>query len=682
MSIQIKNEKEAQDRMKKISKELKHHAYLYYVKDSPEISDEAYDALYQELLALEKRFPHLRDPESPTLRVGGKILDGFQKVEHHFPQWSFDNIFSWEELQDWEEKVKRLIRKKDLQGEKLDYIVELKIDGLKVILDYLNGKFVRGATRGDGKIGEDITENLKMLRDIPLSISQKGKLSVIAEAWIAKTSLEKINQEREREGLRPYANTRNLAAGTLRQLDTSIVAERDLRTFAYDFDSNEVIFDSHQEELEFLKNMKFHVNDEYLHTDNIAEIQNYYETWAKKRHQEVYGIDGLVIKINSKKIQRALGYTAKAPRFAIAYKFPAEQKTSVLREVKLQVGRTGILTPVALFDPVFIDGSLVSRATLHNEDEIERLDLRIGDTIIVEKSGDVIPKIVSVLKNLRTGKEKKISFQEIIHQAGFSAQSFISDSGLRTWYVSSELDEVQIQKLAYFVSKKGLDIEGLSKQTIRNLYEKGKIKTYSDLFHLSFDEIKSLPLFQEKATQNLLNALEKSKNVDFASFITALGIPHVGEEVAKIYALHFRKPEALMQAREETLMQLDGVGEKIAKATIAWFQNKTNKAEYQKLVDVLNIYCADDFSQKEKQIFSGKRFVITGIFDQYSRNDLKKLIDQRGGKVSSQLSNKTDYLLLGEKPGSKLAKAKELGVKILSEKDFMEILNEEKDLIN
>ncbi len=666
------NEKKVKERIQKLIQEIRYHSNLYYKHDAPEISDEAYDSLYNELVSLEQAFPHLKDPLSPTVRVGDKVLESFEKVKHRFPQWSFDNIFSWEELQEWEKKIKRFIEKEpSLKKEVLDYVVELKIDGLKVILDYENGFLVRGATRGDGKVGENITENIKTIRDIPLHIQEKKPLSVIGEVWIQKSSLEKINQEREKQELSPYANPRNLAAGTLRQLDTKIVAQRNLKMFAYDFDSEVLHLSTHDEELSFLQKNAFVVNSHYIRTGDIFEIQKYYESWIIQRHQQEYGIDGLVIKVNNKKIAQTLGYTAKAPRFAIAYKFPAEQKTTMVKDIILQVGRTGILTPVAVLEPVEIDGSMVSRATLHNEDEIQRLDVRIGDTVIVEKAGDIIPKIVSVLKNMRSEKSKPFRFETYLKKHHIKAQKEISPAGVVSWYLSDENDEVEIQKFSYFCSKKAMNIEGMSEQTIRTLYESGLIKTFSDIYHLKYDDVIALPLFKEKATQNLLDAIKKSHSVSFASFITALGIKHVGEEVAGLYADHFESPQRLAEASFDELFGIYGVGEKIAQSTVDWFKNKENLKEYKKLLSILNI------QKKEKQSkkLSGKTFVITGTMKNYSRDELKKLIKKHGGNVSSSISSKTNYLIAGEKAGSKLKKAQELQIPIISENDFKKMLN-------
>ncbi len=663
-----KNKREIRDRISKLIEEIRYHSNLYYVNDSPEISDEAYDSLYDELVLLEKEFPDLKDPLSPTVRVGDKILNGFDKVEHVFPQWSFDNIFSFEELREWEQKIKRFILKEpSLRDEKLDYVIELKIDGLKVVLDYGDGNFIRGATRGDGKIGEDITENIKTIHDIPLTISNKKSFSVIGEAWIGKDSLDKINKERGQEGLSKYSNPRNLAAGTLRQLNTNIVSKRNLRVFVYDFNSNEFSIDYHKDELLFLIENNFNVNDKYIVTDNINDIQKYYGHWINKRHDEIYGIDGMVIKINNKKICNVLGYTAKSPRFAIAYKFPAEQKTTEVIDIVLQIGRTGILTPVAHLKPVLIDGSVVSRATLHNEDEIKRLDIRIGDTVIVEKAGDIIPKIISVLVNLRKINSKEFSIKRYLRKEKISAYKKYSNAGVVSWYIEDDQnDEINIMSLSYFCSKKAMNIDGMGEKVVRALYNNGLIKTFSDIYKLKYNDVIVLPLFKEKATQNLLDSIEKSKNIGFSSFITSLGINHVGEEVADLYANHFKTPVNFLRAGYNDLIEIHGIGDKIAESTIDWFSDKDNNHEYMKLINILNIKKVED----KCGVFNNMSFVITGIMKNYSRDEIKNIIKKNGGRVSSSISAKTNYLITGNKAGSKLKKAHDLGVEVLTEKYF------------
>lgn len=663
------NEEYAKKRIKILVAELKRHAELYYKKDSPEISDEAYDSLYQELVSLEQAFPHLRIGDSPTIQIGGKILEGFEKSTHRYKQWSFDNIFGWEELKKWEKKIHKLIQKESIAlSDPLEYIVELKIDGLKIILDYDNGILTRGSTRGDGVVGENITENLKMVMDIPHTLNEKKSLSVVGEAWIEKEQLEKINIKRTKKGLNEYANPRNLAAGTLRQLNTEIVRKRNLKVFAYDFNSDEVKFETHDKELDFLKKINFNVNNDFLKTTEIKDIQKFYESWTSKRHKQAYGVDGLVIKLNNMDICRALGYTAKAPRFAIAYKFPAEQQVTIVNAITLQIGRTGVITPVAELNPIRIDGSMVKRATLHNMDEIQRLDLLIGDTVIVEKAGDIIPKIKSVIKGARTGNEKKFSLAKELDKNNIIAQKEISSSGLVSWYVDPASDEMKIRHLSYVASKKVFNIEGMGEKNVRALYNAGFINTPSDFFEINYKQISSLPLFKEKSTENLLSSIEKSKKINLSTLITSFGIRHVGEEIAHIYANHFLNITDLISASLEELQAIHGVGLQIARSTIEFFSQEENKLEIQKLINHIILEKTD----KKSQHLKNYSFVVTGTLNNFSRDELKLFLKESGGKVMSQVSAKTDYLIAGEKTGSKIKKAKDLGIKIISEQEFIE----------
>jgi len=666
------SEGEAKKRIAILVKEIKHHADLYYKKDHPEISDEAYDSLYKELVSLEQAFPHLRKSDSPTARVGGKILEGFEKATHRFPQWSFDNVFDWNDLQKWEEKIYRLINKEpSLSKNDLEYIVELKIDGLKVILDYDNGVLTRGSTRGDGVVGENITENLKMISDIPLSIYNKNSVSVIGEAWIEKQQLEKINKEREKNNLNTYANPRNLAAGTLRQLDTRVVKGRNLKTFIYDLDSTSenISFNYHHEELNFLTRSGFSVNTEFLKTKKIKDIQSFYEKWTAIRHDQQYGVDGLVIKINNIAICKALGHTAKAPRFAVAYKFPAEQQTTQVLGITLQTGRTGVITPVAELEPVHIDGSMVKRATLHNMDEIERLDLRIGDTVIIEKAGDIIPKIKKVMINLRTGKEKKFNLKKQAQKNDLVLSKEVSLAGVTSWYVANTSNEVRIQHLSYFVSKRAFNIEGMGEKQVRALFQAGYISSMSDIFKISYDQVISLPLFKEKATHNLLNAIEDSKIITLSTFITSLGIRHVGEEVAELYENEFNDLEKIINASVDDLVAIHGVGNQIAESTVDYFNNKKLLKEVRLLQDIVIIKSSDN--GKLTHNLEGMSFVMTGSLESYTRDEMKKQIKDRGGKVLTQISTKVDYLLAGAKAGSKLKKAQDLNVSVISEQEFI-----------
>jgi DNA ligase (NAD+) len=664
---------DVQQKIEALTQEVRHHADLYYRKDRPEISDEAYDDLYHQLLELEEEYPEYKDPLSPTVRVGGHILDGFQKAQHRYSQWSFDNVFSFEELKKWETKVKNLLAKRDASlVSQISYVSELKIDGLKVILDYENGRLVRGATRGDGVVGEDITENLKTIGTIPLLVSEQRNFSVIAEAWISREDFEKLNKQQEEQGLSVYANPRNLAAGTLRQLDTSVVASRNLQIFAYDFDSDEVVLDTQEEELKFLSEQGFQVNQHYLVSDDISEHQKWYESWVDMRNEQSYGVDGVVIKINQVNICRLLGYTAKAPRYAIAYKFPAQQKTTVVKDIVMQIGRTGVLTPVAELEAVEVDGSTVSRATLHNESEIKRLGVRIGDTVIIEKAGDIIPKVKQVVESLRSEDSKEFSVEDYLKEYQLKAQREVSDSGVITWRVDvNSSDEVRIRNLIHFCSKKALNIDGLGEEIVRSLYYSGFVKERSDIFKLSFDQLMSLPLFKEKASQNVLDGIDEARNTDFAPFIFSLGIRFVGEEMARIYAKHFGSVEVWSQASYEDLESLHGIGAKTAESTIKWLSEKENQKELEKLLAELTI----NYTQSsEEQVFEEQTFVITGSFENYSREDLKTMIIDRGGKVSSSVSAKTNFLLAGKKAGSKLKKAQELGVATIGIEEFLGIV--------
>jgi DNA ligase (NAD+) len=668
------NEASAKKRIATLTAELNHHADLYYKKDAPEISDEAYDSLYRELVSLEQAFPHLRDPLSPTVRVGGTILDGFEKARHKHPQWSFDNVFDQETLFSWRDKIYRMVEKLDgFSTDDIDYVVELKIDGLKVILDYQNGQLVRGATRGDGVVGEDITENLKTVKSIPLRVSEKNDFSVVGEAWIKKTDLKTINARRAKQGLEPYANPRNLAAGTLRQLDTSIVAKRNLQVFSYDFDSSSVSKETHIDELAFLDEQGFLVNSEYRHCATVQDIQQFYESWIERRHDQPYGVDGLVIKLNNSALCRALGYTAKAPRFAVAYKFPAEQQTTVVRDIVLQVGRTGVLTPVAILEPVLIDGSTVGRATLHNEDEIERLDVRVGDTVVVEKAGDIIPKIKSVLVNLREGKPEKFSFEKYADKHGLQIEPVKSDAGVTTWYARGAAvdQEVLIQRLSYACSKKALNVDGLGEENIRAFVEAGYVESLSDLFCLNYQQIIKLPLFKEKATTNILEALEHSKTTSLHRFIVALGIPHVGEEIARLLSSEFKTLEAIQNASRQSLVAIHGLGEKIADAIVGWFANEENQQEISRLSQIFE-FTDGVSSQAVEQTMDGVHLVVTGTLEQYSREEIHEMARARGATIQKQVSSKTTLLLAGKKAGSKKKKAADLGIEIVDEQTFLE----------
>lgn len=672
------NEKEAKNRVSALKKEIEKHAKLYHTMDAPEISDEAYDALVRELLDLEESFPETKKYNSISQKIGGKILDGFQKVKHVVPQWSYDNIFDFTELRAWDEKIKRFIEKSGgLKDETLDYIVELKIDGLKVVLSYDEGKFILGATRGDGEVGEDITENLKMVKNIPEKVLDKRNFVAIGEAWIEKKELEKINIERVKENLPKYANPRNLAAGTLRQLDTNAVAKRNLQTFVYDIEfpnlANDRKIKTHKEELEFLDAEGFNVNKEFRLCKNIDEIEIFYKNWIEKREKQEYGVDGVVIKINSKRICETLGYTAKSPRFGVAYKFPAEEVTTVVEDIVVQIGRTGALTPVAHLRPVQVAGSTVSRATLHNQDEIDRLDVRIGDTVVIRKAGDIIPEVLQVLKDLRNGRERKFSIPEYAKKHGLEIERDKTGKDESVaWYVKDKKHaSIKLEEMIHFVSKKGMNIVGLGEKIVEFLMDEGMVAERKDIFELEYGDIEGYEGFKEKSINNLLEAIKESRNVEFSKFIYSLGIRHVGEETAELIADEFKTIANLRKASVEKLEAIEGVGDVVAQSVVSWFADKENARELDGLLEFVKIEKA---TGSIKNTLFGKTFVLTGTLANMSRDEAKARIKSLGGKVASSVSKNTDYVVVGADPGSKYDEAVKLGVEIINEEQFEKLL--------
>jgi len=669
--------KEAKKRAEKLREIINYHSRKYHEEDSPEISDEAYDSLVVELFEIEKKFPELKAKDTPTERVGGKPLDFFEKVKHDVPQWSFDNVFDKQELLDWENKILRILRKAGI-NENPEYCVEQKIDGLKIVLTYKNGIMVKGATRGDGVVGEDITQNLKTIEDIPLKLSRPIDLTVEGEAWLPNSELERINNERKKSGEELFANARNVAAGSLRQLDPKIVAKRKLRAFIYDaedvdWNTQETFPDSQIGELKLLSSLGFNVNKNFSLCKSVEEICNYYDKYHSEKNSLDYGMDGLVIKVNSRKLQKTLGFTAKSPRFAIAFKFPAEQATTVVLDIALQVGRTGVITPVAVLKPVRIAGSTVSRATLHNEDEIKRLDVRIGDTVILQKAGDVIPDIVEVVKKLRTGKEKIFVFPKKIAECGGdgSIERIPGQAAYRCVFKDSG---PQLQrKLEYFVSKKALNIDGLGGKIVELLMNEGLVSSFPDIFTLKKGDLENLERFGEKSADNLLESVESAKKTTLARLLTGLSIPQVGEETARDLASHFGSIEALRKASIEDLESIDGVGDVVAREVRNWFDNKENLKSLDRLLEYISLE-KETVSSKAK--FSGKTFVLTGGLSSMSRDEAKEKIRNLGGKISSSVSSKTDFVVAGAEPGEKLRQAQKLGVDILTEKDFLNEISE------
>lgn len=663
------------ERYEKLIELIEHHRYLYHVLDKPEIADEAYDSLMRELSEIEEKHPELVSPLSPSKRVGGEVLKEFKKVTHTTRQWSFDDVFDFTELKRWDEKVRRMIEKEgSLKNEKVEYCCELKIDGLKIILTYKNGEFIQGATRGDGLVGENVTENLKTIQSIPFILNNKVDIIAIGEAWMNKKELEKINEERKKVGEPIFANTRNAGAGSIRQLDSKITAKRKLDTFIYDLDqiAGLNLPDTQGEELGLLKKLGFKTNPYFKVTNSLAGVQKFYEDWTQKKNNLDYALDGIVIKINSRLIQEKLGYTGKTPRWGIAYKFPAEQVTTVVEDIVLQIGRTGVLTPVAHLRPVRVAGSVVSRATLHNEDEIKRLDVRIGDTVILQKAGDVIPDIVSVLKDLRTGKEKVYVFPKIVPDCGGDGR-IERVPGQAAWRCVSRDSFAQKRRRFYhFVSKKAFNIDGCGPKILDVLLDNNLVSSYEDLFTLNKGDLLTLPRFAEKSVDNLLASIEKSRKITLARFLVGLSIPQVGEETAIDLENNFKDINILRTASFDDLQVLDGVGPVVARALVDWFADKNNKKVLDNLLNEVEIIKVKNISDSSPQgKFKGQTFVITGTLPTLDRETVKEKIRMLGGNISESVSSKTTYLIAGDKAGSKLKKAKDLGVEILNEAEFL-----------
>lgn len=664
------------ERTAQLRKNIDYHRRLYHIEDREEISQEALDSLKDELYKLEEQYPSLITPDSPTQRVAGVPLKEFKKVRHKVPQWSFNDGFTEEDMRNFDERVKRFLEKS--AGKKCNptYTCELKIDGLKVVLEYKNGLLETAATRGDGKVGENVTTNIRTIESIPLKIERKTNIIAEGEIWIGKAGLAEINAKRKKAGKTVYANPRNLAAGTIRQLDPKIVAERKLNSFIYDIAlSSEKIPDTQFEELKSLQELGFKVNKNFKLCANIDEAIEFWRKWQKKAQKEDYLIDGIVIKVNEKKYQDILGYTGKAPRFAIAFKFPAEQVTTVIEDIVLQVGRTGVLTPVAHLRPVSVAGSVVSRATLHNEDEIKRLDARIGDTIILQKAGDVIPDIVSVLKEMRTGKEKVFVFPKKVIACGGdgSIERILGQATYRC--VNKNSFAQQKRKFYHFVSKKAFNIEGLGPKIIDLLLEENLLSSYDDIFTLKKGDLIDLPRFAEKSVDNLLKEIDEAREIELPQFIISLSIDQVGEETAYDLARYFGALKNIQDANVDDFEKIEGVGDVVAKSIYDWFKNKDNKQLLNRLLKHTKIHKQKIQYKGEPFILKGKVFVLTGTLDSMSRDEAKGKIRALGGDISSSVSKETDFVVAGENPGLKYERAKLLGVKILDEERFVELLN-------
>lgn len=693
MVIKLSKE-QARERVKKLTAEIDRLRVLYHVKDDPSVDDVVYSSLMDELRGLEEIYPDLKSPTSPTQRIGGVPLDKFKKTEHKVRQWSFDDLFDFDELQKWEDKVMRMMIKEGF-NEKPEYCCEIKIDGLKIILTYEKGNLVTAATRGDGVIGEDVTHNIKTIHSVPLTLKYPIDIVVVGEVWLPESELKRINKEREKTGETQFANARNAAAGSIRQLDPAVAAKRGLDMFVYDIDlieGNDDYFDNPStqiDELGLLEKLGFKTNQSYKLCNNIGEIEKLYQSWIDKRNSQEYAIDGIVIKINDINVQKALGFTGKSPRFAIAYKFPAERTTTVVEDITVQVGRTGVLTPVAHLRPVSVAGSTVSRATLHNADEIARLGVKIGDTVVLQKAGDIIPEIIEVLTNMRTGVEK--DFDMIAECEDVCGGPIIKDTiGVKdeeksaAYYCKEKnIFVVQKERLRHFVSKKGMNIDGCGEKIIEQLMNEGIVSDEADIFELKIGDIDNLERFADKSAQNLIDAINAVKEVKLEKFLFALGIRYVGEETTVLIANFLRQKnkiknpkdiiEIFSQIRQEEWEEIDGIGSRAANSLVEWFGNEKNQKMLLRMYE-LNVVIKGVEKGVENKNVLGKTFVLTGTLPTLSRDEAKELIRNAGGKIVSTVSKNTGYVVAGEKAGSKLVKAEKLGVKVINEDKLKALL--------
>ncbi|MDX9971150.1 MAG: NAD-dependent DNA ligase LigA [Candidatus Gracilibacteria bacterium] len=674
------NKDKAISRIKVLKEKILALNKQYYMFEDPKVEDSVYDSLKRELKTLEDAFPELKDDDSPTQKVGETPSEKFQKVDHITPKKSLEDIFSIEELKEWEERISKLT------NDKIEYLCELKNDGLNITIHYKNGQFIRAITRGDGKVGEDVTHTVSVIKNIPHDLTEKIDLEASGEVFMPKKSFEKLNKIQNALGLSTFANPRNCASGSVRQLDPEITRERDLEMYFYAIgEKDDIAVHTQEQLLKKLKSLGFHICEHYKKCESLNEVVDFITYWTKKRETLPYEIDGIVVKVNDLALQKQMGVTAKHPRFAVAYKFPAEKVSTKIERIVIQVGRTGALTPVAEFNPVLVAGSTVKRATLHNEDFIKEKDIKIGDTVVIQKAGDVIPEVVSVLKEFRTGNEKNFHFPQNCPVCGKKAFRDSMESATRC--ENPICPAIIKASLKHFVSRKAFNLEGLGKKNLEMMVERGLIKRSSDILNLSKEVLSTLPLFKEKKIQNLLDAIKTAKNIDLNKFVFSLGIRFLGEQGSYDFSKFLvkdkklegdLKPLALYNLvntiRLDELIAIDKIGEKIGKSIFDWFKESNNRNllhEFERSGVVLK---TGHFISRNNDLFSEKTFVITGTLEKFSRDDISSLIKSKGGSVSSSVSKNTDFLVCGENAGSKLEKAKSLGVKCLMETDLIKML--------
>jgi len=652
-----------------------YHQSKYHSDDNPEISDQAYDSLVKELVLLEEKLEGKKS--AVTEAVGGEVSNAFAKVKHSSPQWSFDNVFDFGELSAWEQKLKRYLAKQGYTDEDFGYVAEHKIDGLKLVVEYREGELFRALTRGDGQVGEDVTHTAKTIKSLPHKLNYSVDLICVGEVWMSEKEFKRLNETRKQNNEDLFANPRNAAAGSLRQLNPEVARERNLSLFVYDVDGFEgrkaklSAPKTQMTELQLLEELGLPTNSHPKLCRSLKEVENYYQKWKEKHTTLPYGVDGIVIKVNEVSVQEIAGYTAKSPRFGIAYKFPAIETTTVIESIELQVGRTGVVTPVANLRPVIIDGSKVSRATLHNEDQINRLDVRVGDTVVVRKAGDIIPEVVMVLKELRPKNSHPYSFPKKVKGCGGDG-SIERVSGISAYRcVSLDSDFLRRQRMYYFVSKNALNMDGVGPKIINALLENNLINDLADLFTLRSEQLLTLPNFKQKAADNVVKAIHDSRTVTLSRLLVGLSIEHVGEETAELLAKNFQNLDELLKANYEDLVSIDGVGEITARKINEWQQNTEEQSLLKKLLPYLII---ENEIKSVGGILSRKTFVFTGTLDSLSRGEAGQKVKKLGGKVSGSVSKKTDYVVVGKEAGSKAEEAKKLGVEILDEKRFLKLI--------
>lgn len=665
--------KQAEKRIKELQEVLTQYGYEYYVLDKPTISDHEYDQLLRELISLENQFPQFITPDSPTQRVGGEVLEGFKKVEHRVPMLSLSNAFNEQDLRDFDRRVRQAL------GEDYEYVCELKIDGLAISLRYENGKFVQGATRGDGTVGEDITVNLRTVKSIPLKLKENVTIEVRGECFMPKKSFVELNRQREAKGEELFANPRNAAAGSLRQLDPKIAASRNLDVFLYSIGENHVShIEKHSEFLDYLDQIGLKTNKERKVCPTLDDVLKYVEEWESKRPELPYEIDGIVIKVDRFDQQKKLGYTVKSPRWAIAYKFPAEEVETKLIDVELSVGRTGVVTPTAILEPVRVAGTTVQRASLHNEDLIKEKDIRVGDFVIIKKAGDIIPEVVRPLPEKRTGEEQPFAMPEQCPECGSELVRLDEEVALRC--INPKCPAQIREGLIHFVSRNAMNIDGLGEKVITQLFDKNLVSNVADLYKLKYDQLIALERMGDKSVNNLLSAIEASKDNSLERLLFGLGIRHVGAKAARILAEHYEHIDRLMAATEEELQSINEIGEKMANSIVTYFQLPEVKELITELKNLgVNVTYKGPKVSRSEQIESavaGKTIVLTGKLERYSRNEAKEKLEQLGAKVTGSVSKNTDVVIAGTDAGSKLKKAQDLGIEVWNEEQLVEVLND------